>query len=113
RRGRRTGAGSAGAGLRPALSKGDCMNLVIGFDDPRADAIDTSGGKGASLARAARELPVPDGVIVSSDAYRRFMQPLAGAVSHTLAECGDDAGAAAQRVRELVQIGRASCRERG
>src|SRR5690606_32691926 len=48
------------------------------------------------------ELPVPDGVIVSSDAYRRFMQPLAGAVSNALEECGDDAGAAAQRVRELV-----------
>ena len=78
------------------------MNLVIGFDDPRADAIDTSGGKGASLARAARELPVPDGVIVASDAYRRFMAPLSGAVAAALDESGDDAATAAARVRDLV-----------
>ncbi len=78
------------------------MNIVIGFDDPHADSIDTSGGKGASLARAARDLPVPDGVIVSSAAYRRFMQPLAASVSAVLDECGDDVAAAARRVRDLV-----------
>ena len=58
---------------------------VIGWlTDPKVSDPAFSGGKGASLATLARAgLPVPDGFVVSTDAYRRFVreQALARATS--------------------------------
>lgn len=48
---------------------------VLPLDDTAA-ALETVGGKGASLARLARAgLPVPDGFHVTTDAYREFVAP--------------------------------------
>lgn len=47
--------------------------LILPLNDPRA-ALDTAGGKGASLARlSAAGLPVPGGFHVTTEAYRRFV----------------------------------------
>ncbi|GAA2649844.1 PEP/pyruvate-binding domain-containing protein [Nonomuraea recticatena] len=48
---------------------------VLPLDDTAA-ALETVGGKGASLARLARAgLPVPDGFHITTDAYREFVAP--------------------------------------
>ena len=45
------------------------MSRIIDFAHDDATRLDVSGGKGASLAKSARELPVPPGVIVTAEAY--------------------------------------------
>ncbi|MDN6191841.1 MAG: phosphoenolpyruvate synthase [Brevibacterium sp.] len=52
------------------------MTLTLGFTDPLATELSTSGGKGASLAKSAQNLPVPGGFIVTADAYAQFVHPL-------------------------------------
>ena len=48
-------------------------NYVLSLADKRA-TIETTGGKGASLARLSTAgLPVPDGFHVTTEAYRRFV----------------------------------------
>jgi len=48
------------------------LNHIILLSGPEAD-IEMAGGKGASLARLANAgLPVPEGFIVTTDAYRHF-----------------------------------------
>ena len=48
--------------------------LTLPLDRPRAADLATAGGKGVSLARlVAARLPVPDGFIVSTAAYRQFV----------------------------------------
>ncbi|MDR0441533.1 MAG: phosphoenolpyruvate synthase [Candidatus Accumulibacter sp.] len=49
---------------------------VLPFQAPEAGELALSGGKGANLARFARDLPVPEGIIVTSYAYRAFIAPL-------------------------------------
>ncbi|GAA4683970.1 hypothetical protein GCM10023215_18180 [Pseudonocardia yuanmonensis] len=47
-------------------------DLVLLLDSPAATDLATAGGKGASLARARRAgLPVPEGFVVATEAYRR------------------------------------------
>src|SRR5699024_5581071 len=41
-----------------------------------ATRLDVSGGKGASLAKSARDLPVPPGIIVTAEAYSAVLAPL-------------------------------------
>jgi pyruvate,water dikinase len=49
------------------------MPILLPFTDPLAQQVDLTGGKGASLARStAAGFPVPPGVIVSAEAYRRW-----------------------------------------
>jgi len=48
---------------------------VLPFSDPRAASVPLTGGKGASLARLATAgYPVPNGAVVSSTAYRTFIE---------------------------------------
>ncbi|MDR0716070.1 MAG: hypothetical protein LBF50_01465, partial [Azoarcus sp.] len=49
---------------------------VLPFHAAQAGELFLSGGKGANLARSAQALPVPEGVIVTSRAYRAFIAPL-------------------------------------
>lgn len=57
------------------------MTFTIGFTDPSATDLATSGGKGASLAKSAQNLPVPGGFIVTADAYTQFVAPLQPAIT--------------------------------
>lgn len=46
-------------------------SLAMALADPAAQRLDTSGGKGASLARlVAQAMRVPDGFVITSEAYR-------------------------------------------
>jgi rifampicin phosphotransferase len=49
--------------------------IVTWLDDPRAVELARAGGKGAGLARLRQAgLPVPDGFVVCTQAYRRFVE---------------------------------------
>ncbi|MGO3152675.1 MAG: PEP/pyruvate-binding domain-containing protein [Galactobacter sp.] len=80
------------------------MNLIVDFKDPSATELWVSGGKGASLAKSARDLPVPGGLIVTADAYARFVGPLKEHIA-ALAEGEEPAEAIAELIRttELPQ----------
>ncbi|MFT4232514.1 MAG: PEP/pyruvate-binding domain-containing protein, partial [Leucobacter sp.] len=77
------------------------MPEIIGFAHEDATRLEVAGGKGASLARSARALPVPPGVIVAAGAYRAFMRPLEGRVRSVL-EAHADPDAASERIQRLV-----------
>ncbi len=50
------------------------MDLILAFDSARAAALETSGGKGANLARLSQAgLPVPGGFIIAAQAYLDFV----------------------------------------
>ncbi|MGO1320302.1 MAG: PEP/pyruvate-binding domain-containing protein [Galactobacter sp.] len=74
------------------------MNLILDFKDPSATELGVSGGKGASLAKSARALPVPDGFIVTAEAYSRFVGPLKEQIA-ALAH----AEAPAEAIAELIR----------
>jgi pyruvate,water dikinase len=47
---------------------------VLNLTDARAAELRVAGGKGASLARLlAAGLPVPEGFVLATDAYQRFV----------------------------------------
>lgn len=75
---------------------------LIEFTHESATDLDVSGGKGASLARSARELPVPPGLIVTADSYLEFLEPLRPRIREVLDEVArgavsdDDASALIQ-----------------
>jgi rifampicin phosphotransferase len=78
----------------------------------RAD-LQTAGGKGASLSRLARAgFPVPDGFLVTAQAYRRFVMAnnLAGVIAAALThlEAGDAAALeqASQTIRSAFGAGK-------
>ena len=49
-------------------------NLVLSLDSPEA-TLEVAGGKGASLSRLARGgFPVPPGFLITTAAYRAFVQ---------------------------------------
>lgn len=77
------------------------MHVIIDFTSEGATRLDVSGGKGASLARTAADLPVPPGVIVTAEGYRTFMAPLREEVAAILAS--DDVDSAAAEVQALVR----------
>lgn len=72
---------------------------VISLDDPRAAALTRSGGKGANLARLRQAgLPVPDGFVIATEAFRQFVQTanLGAAISRITADLDvEDADAVA------------------
>jgi len=78
------------------------MTIFLPFDHPQASDVAFSGGKGASLSRAARALPVPPGLIISSAAYREYLRPLQGEIRRLLAEAGEDLDAASAAVQALL-----------
>ncbi|MGO1325961.1 MAG: PEP/pyruvate-binding domain-containing protein, partial [Brevibacterium aurantiacum] len=60
------------------------MTLTLGFTDPLATELATSGGKGASLAKSAQNLPVPGGFIVTAEAYTQFVTPLQSQITELM-----------------------------
>lgn len=60
------------------------MTLTLGFTDPLATELSTSGGKGASLAKSAQHLPVPGGFIVTAEAYTQFVEPLQARITELM-----------------------------
>lgn len=77
------------------------MPEIIDFTHEDAATLEVSGGKGASLARSARALPVPPGVIVTAEAYRVFLEPLEGRIRVLLAGDGTT-DEVADQVQRLV-----------
>ncbi|MFH0945778.1 MAG: PEP/pyruvate-binding domain-containing protein [Planctomycetota bacterium] len=58
------------------------MTYTMSFDDPRAQRLELSGGKGANLAiLRERGFPVPVGFIVAADVYREFIAGADGLLS--------------------------------
>ncbi|WP_166973270.1 PEP/pyruvate-binding domain-containing protein [Brevibacterium atlanticum] len=74
------------------------MSLTLSFTDPLATELARSGGKGASLAKSAQNLPVPGGFIVTADAYTRFIAPLQTRITELI---GTDSPAEA--IAELIR----------
>ena len=60
------------------------MALTLGFTDPLATKLSTSGGKGSSLAKSAQSLPVPGGFIVTAFAYTQFVAPLQSRITELM-----------------------------
>lgn len=63
------------------------LKYLLPFSSPEALRLDISGGKGANLARLTQAgLPVPPGVILSTAAYRIFVEvnQLAGVLTEAL-----------------------------
>jgi rifampicin phosphotransferase len=78
--------------------------LVLPFRAPEAERLDLAGGKGASLAKAARSLPVPPGIIVSSAAYREFVRPLQTEIAALLARHAGDHAAMSAQVQARIAV---------
>jgi phosphohistidine swiveling domain-containing protein len=78
------------------------MTYLFALTDPRATDVARSGGKGASLAQAAQHLPVPPGIVVSSDVYRAFVAPLRDELAGILGDNQLDHDARSQRIRALL-----------
>ncbi|ULU23478.1 PEP/pyruvate-binding domain-containing protein [Dyella terrae] len=78
------------------------MTYLFALTDPRATDVARSGGKGASLAQAAQHLPVPPGIVVSSDVYRAFVAPLRDDLAGILCDDKLDHDARSQRIRALL-----------
>jgi rifampicin phosphotransferase len=65
------------------------MRYVLSLNDPRALAANLAGGKGASLARLlAAGLPVPQGIVVTADAYRDLVAGVPDAAERVAALSG-------------------------
>lgn len=62
------------------------MELIYKINEPIASEVSISGGKGASLAKTIQSLPVPDGLILSCQAYQLFITPLLPEINHLLSE---------------------------
>ncbi|MGO3525450.1 MAG: PEP/pyruvate-binding domain-containing protein, partial [Brevibacterium aurantiacum] len=74
------------------------MTLTLGFTDPLATELATSGGKGASLAKSAQHLPVPGGFIVTAEAYTQFVTPLQSQITELM-----DTEHPAEAIGELIR----------
>ena len=74
------------------------MTLTLGFTDPLATELSSSGGKGASLAKSAQSLPVPGGFIVTADAYAQFVEPLQSRITELM-----DSGNPAEAIGDLIR----------
>lgn len=74
------------------------MSTTLSFTDPLATDLARSGGKGASLAKSAQNLPVPDGFIVTADAYSRFIAPLQSRITELMAT-----DSPAEAIAELIR----------
>ena len=76
------------------------MSRLIDFAHEDAVRLEVAGGKGASLAKSARDLPVPPGIIVTSEAYRDLLAPLRSQIRDILRN--ETVEAASVRVQELL-----------
>ncbi len=84
------------------MNSNAAVRRVLAFTDASATEVAISGGKGASLARAAQHLPVPPGVVVSSAAYRAFIAPLHAPLRALLADAALDHTAKSARIQALL-----------
>lgn len=84
------------------------MSTLLTFDDIDCTSVANAGGKGANLAVLTRAgFPVPAGAVVTPEAYRQFIVPLAGIIDR-LRGVGESDHAAIQSVsEEVMQRGRA------
>lgn len=78
------------------------MSQLFAFTDPPASEHAISGGKGANLARAAGNLPVPPGIVVGSAVYRQFVAPLHEAIRGVLDDAALDHAARSERIRAML-----------
>jgi pyruvate,water dikinase len=78
------------------------MSRVLALTDPAAMEAARSGGKGASLARAAQHLPVPPGVVIDAAVYRGFVAPLRARIGDVLADAALDHVGRSERIRALL-----------
>ena len=76
------------------------MSRLIDFAHEDAVRLEVAGGKGASLAKSARDLPVPPGIVVTSEAYRDLLAPLRSQIRDILRN--ETVEAASVRVQELL-----------
>lgn len=75
------------------------MSRIIDFGHDDATRLDVSGGKGASLAKSARDLPVPPGIIVTAEAYAAILTPVRRQIRGILREnTTEEAAAAVQQL---------------
>ena len=84
-----------------ALESDHFLDTVIAFKHPAAVELEISGGKGANLARLASSLPVPDGFIITSQAYRLFICTLFESIQSILQQT-EDTEQQTRRIQELI-----------
>ncbi|MDR0674087.1 MAG: hypothetical protein LBF93_10655 [Zoogloeaceae bacterium] len=75
---------------------------VLPFHAVEAGELSLSGGKGANLARSAKVLPVPEGIIVTSHAYRAFIAPIQEEIRAILAGAPGNHAAQSARLTALI-----------
>ena len=78
------------------------MSRMLTLTDPNAMDASRSGGKGASLARAAQHLPVPPGAVIDAAVYRDFVAPLRARIGDVLADSALDHAGKSERIRTLL-----------
>lgn len=88
------------------------MSMVLGFQEIRKDDVMTAGGKGANLGEMiAAGIAVPDGFVITADAYRAFLKAnnLEEIFTEELWKAGRDEAKlleAAKKFRELIGQGK-------
>lgn len=88
------------------------MSMVLDFHEIRKDDVMTAGGKGANLGEmTAAGIAVPDGFVITADAYRTFLKAnnLEETFTQELRKAGRDEAKlleAAKKFRELIGQGK-------
>lgn len=88
------------------------MSMLLNFDEIKKEDVLTAGGKGANLGEmTAAGIAVPDGFVVTAEAYRAFLKEndLEGIFRKELLAAGTDEAKlleTAQTLRELIGRGR-------
>ena len=86
------------------------MSMVMDFEEIRKDDVMVAGGKGANLGEmSAAGIAVPDGFVITADAYRAFLKEtgLEEVFENELKKAGkDEAGLleAARKRRSYMRI---------
>lgn len=78
------------------------MELIYKINESIASEVSISGGKGASLAKTIQSLPVPDGLILSCQAYQLFITPLLPEINRLLSEKKQEIEAVSKNIRHLI-----------
>ena len=78
------------------------MELIYKINDPTATDVQISGGKGASLAKTIQSLPVPDGLILSCQAYQLFISPLLPKINDLLSTQDQDIETISHQIRQVI-----------
>lgn len=88
------------------------MSMVLDFHEIRKEDVMTAGGKGANLGEmTAAGIAVPEGFVITADAYRAFLKAndLEGTFTEELGKAGRDEAKlleAAKKFRELIGQGK-------